>query len=199
MSDTVEDMAADVQILDGGRKTIGEIYAWLTPASAADFGLEVPNGNGAWVDGDFAIPDIAPLEFGQVVQVGLPAAVDGFKSSGQVCDDDSIITGRANYNFVGNPYPTALSIQNIQCDSSVEDMSADLQMLDGSRKTIGEIYAWLSPASASDFGLEVPKGCGAWVDGDFALPSVDSLQPGEGVQVGLPTAGQIVVISPIEL
>ena len=154
---------------------------------------------GAWVDTGFALPNIDPLQFGQVVQIGLPAATDGFKSSGQVSDDDAVFTGRANYNFVGNPYPTAMSIQNIQCDASVEDMAADLQILDGSRKTIGDAYVWFTPAMAQSFMLDVPEGMGAWVDTGFALPNIDPLQPGEGVQVGLPAAGQITVISPIEL
>ena len=199
LSESVEDMSADLQVLDGSRKTIGEAYAWLSAATAASFGLEIPEGCGAWVDGSFALPEIDPLQAGQVVQVGVPAATDTFKSSGQVSDADALINGRANYNFVGNPFPVALSIQNIQCAATVEDMSADLQILDGSRKTIGEAYAWLSAATAASFGLEIPEGCGAWVDGSFALPEVDSLQAGSGVQVGLPMTSDISVLCHYEM
>ena len=111
--------------------------------------------------------------------------------------------GRVNYNFYtpcfekvdGKP----VTIQDIQLTDAVEDMAADLQILDDSRKTIGDAYVWFTPAMAQSFMLDVPEGMGAWVDTGFALPDIDPLQPGEGVQVGLPAAGQITVISPIEL
>ena len=202
LTDDVEDMGADLQILDMSRKCIGEAYQWLTPAMAGKdgFDLGLPEGMGAWVNEDYALPEIDPLEFGQVVQVTLPSGA-GFKSSGEVSDDDAAVTGRAKCNFVGNPYPVEMSIENIQCDDSVEDMGADLQILDASRKCIGEAYQWLTPAMAGKdgFDLGLPEGMGAWVNEDYALPEIDPLKPGEGTQVTLPSVGTITVICPIEL
>ena len=203
LSDDVEDMGADLQVLDANRKCIGSAYQWLTPAMAGKdgFNLGLPEGMGAWINDDYALPDIDPLQFGQVVQVTLPSKDSGFKSNGQVCDDDALITGRKSRNFVGNPYPVAMPIHNIQCNAEVEDMGADLQILDANRKCIGSAYQWLTPAMAGKdgFNFGLPEGMGAWINDDYALPEIDPLQPGEGAQVTLPSVGTIKVICPIEL
>ncbi len=195
----VDDMGADLQILDANRKCIGTAYAWLTPAMAGtdgfDFGLG--EGMGAWIDDDYSAPNVE-LQFGQVVQVTLPEGAK-FKSCGQVCDDDAVIHGRKDRNFVGNPYPAAMSIQNIQCDDSVEDVGADLQILDANRKCIGTAYAWVTADTAKGFGFDLPEGNGAWINDDYMLPAIDPLQSGEGVQITLPANHDILLICPIEL
>ena len=203
LNDDVETFEADLQILDANRKFIGEMYQWVNAAETGpdDFDLPVAKGMGAWINESFELPDIDSLQFGQVVQVTLPAATDGFKSSGQVSDDDAVIVARKSRNFVGNPYPVAMSIQNIQLDDSIETFEADLQILDANRKYIGEMYQWVCAAETGpdDFDLPVPEGMGAWINESFELPDIDPLQAGEGVQVTLPTAGSITVVAPIEL
>ena len=198
LNDDVEDFDADLQVLDEKRRAIGEAYQWFSAPTAKDFELEVPEGFGAWVNTEYELPDIDPLQFGQVVQVTLPSGA-GFKSNGQVYDDDAVIIGRKAINFVGNPYPVAMSIQNIQCSADVEDFDADIQILDGSRRAIGEAYQWFTAATAADFELEVPEGCGAWVNTEYELPDIPDLQAGEGAQVTLPAASSITVICPVEL
>lgn len=202
----VDDMGADLQILDANRKCIGTAYAWVTPAMAGageeSLNLGVAEGMGAWVDEEFLLPEIPPLQFGQVVQVTLPEGAK-FKSCGQVYDDDAVIHGRKDRNFVGNPYPAAMSIQNIQCDATVGDMGADLQILDADRKCIGTAYAWVTPAMAGageeSLNLGVEEGMGAWVDEEFSLPKIDPLEAGAGVQVTLPDDGDLLLVCPIEL
>lgn len=198
LTDDVETFDADLQILDENRKCIGEAYQWVAASETGDFDLDVPKGMGAWIDEGYAIPEIDPLQFGQVVQVTLPSGA-GFKSSGQVSDDDAVINSRKSRNFVGNPYPVAMSIQNIQLSVDVETFDADLQILDANRKCIGEAYQWVTPSETGDFDLDVPEGMGAWIDEGYAIPKIDPLQPGEGAQVTLPADDNITIVAPIEL
>ena len=113
--------------------------------------------------------------------------------------------GRASRNFYTPCFDKVdggdITIQDVQLTEDVEDMGADLQLLDASRKCIGEAYQWLTPAMAGKdgFDLGLPIGMGAWVNEEYALPKIDPLQPGEGSQVTLPANGEIRIISPIEL
>lgn len=197
--DKVEDMGADLQILGADRACIGEAYVWMTADMAHNcFELAVPPEMGAWVDSNFELPDVKPLEPGQVVQVTLPKGAS-FKSCGQVCDHDVLFHGCEGCNFVGNFYPMSVSIQNIQCDETVGDTDADLQVLDNDRRCIGEAYTWLTPAKAKQVGLDVLDGMGAWVNDKYEIPVSDKLQSGEGVQVTLEYDADIVVYCPFEL
>ena len=200
LGDDVETFDADLQVLDSSRKCIGEAYNWVCAAEIGDYEIKgVTEGYGAWINGDYELPDIDPLQFGQVVQVTLPADA-GFKSNGQVNEDDALIIGRKAINFVGNPYPVPMSIQNIQLDESVETFDADLQVLDSSRKCIGEAYNWVCAAEIGDYEIKgVVEGCGAWINGDYELPDIPDLAAGEGVQITLPKASDFTVICPIEI
>ena len=75
-------------------------------------------------------------------------------------------------------------------------MGADLQILDAKRKCIGEAYFWLSPATVAGY---VPEGMGAWINGFGELAETETLLPGEGVQITLPSDSDITVLCPIEL
>lgn len=196
LSEDVEDMGADLQVLDDKRACIGEAYMWMTAEMAQnDYfkDLAVPEGMGAWVNTDFALPEIDSLQFGQVVQVTLPEGAY-FKSCGQVCEDDAVVEGLAGCNFVGNPYPIEMSIQYLQC-LGVGEGDAELQFIGSDRKCIGSVCQWVTSEIAEVAGAY--EGAGAWLrDGGLAG---DKLQPGEGVQIWLQNDGQITVISPIDL
>lgn len=88
------------------------------------------------------------------------------------------------------------NINDIQLDSQVGDMGANLQLL-AAGGTSAAYYNWLTAASSKDFGYtDGSKGC--WVDEDLALVDDVELAIGAGVQIdiddadmGITNAGQV--------
>jgi azurin len=180
-------------------------YNWIDATEAQDYNPDWPAGQGLWIDEDTSDLPEEPV----MVPVGNAVQMDfsdfdevPLKSAGQVSDADLSYTLHTGYNYVGNPFPTPLDIQNIQIDDSVASYDVTFQFLTSKRRRASG-YNWIDATEARDYDSEWPEGLGLWLDEDTSgLPEEPvTIAPGGAVQFDMSGNDGVVVTvySPFEL
>ena len=122
--------------------------------------------------------------------------------AGEVSDADLSYTTRAGYNYVGNPYPSAMDIQNIQLSKNLASYEVSFQFLTAGRRR-ASAYNWIAAEDAADYADNWDENLGLWIDDDTsAFPETTvTIAPGGAVQLDMGDYdGEIVnVYAPIEL
>lgn len=223
---TVTDNFADFQRLNylGGSASC---YSWRTAVAAKKLGLTVPEGlAGVWVlettTGEgrgavttYSLPEgeDAIVKDGDGFQIYIAEEGKQLMFAGAVEEKDMVQECRKGMNYVGNPFPQDISVQDFQLDATVTDNFADFQRLNylgGSAC----LYSWRTKEAAEKLGLTVPEGLfGVWVlettTGEgrsqkttYSLPEgeADTVKAGDAIQVFVAEEGKtITVLCPYEL
>jgi hypothetical protein len=223
MSADVGLAGADLQFLTVSGGSASK-YQWVPAASATAANVEVPAGkNGMWAlqtttgSGKnkktvytLAEGDSILLAMGDGVQIG---ALEGnaVTSSGRVPTDTDVeqLTVEG-FNYVGNAFPQAIDIQDIQMSAEVGLAGADLQFLTVSGGSASK-YQWVPVASATAANVTVPEGLnGVWAvqtttgSGKnkktvYTVAEDVTIGPGESVQIGALNGNTVFVLCPYEL
>ena len=195
------DDSVTFQFLTAQRRSAAE-YSWVIADDASYYKPGWPEGQGLWINEDMQFPektvliavgDAVQLDMGDYDEIPLNVA-------GQVSDSDLTYTTRAGYNYVGNPYPTANDIQNIQLSNELDD-SVTFQFLTDKRRSAAE-YSWVIPDDASYYKQDWPEGLGLWINEDMQFPEEPvTMKPGEAVQLDMGDYDgiELTVYAPIEL
>ena len=204
LGDDIDSLGVSFQFLTAKRRS-AHMYDWISPEDAKDYVADWPAGQGLWIDDDtFAFPEEeVTVGVGNAVQIDMgDYDAEGLTCSGQVSDDDLSYTTRAGYNYIGNPYPTAMDIQNIQLRPTLDSLSVSFQFLTAKRRS-AHMYDWISAGDAKDYDDKWEDGLGLWIDDDtFGLPDETvTIAPGGAVQLDMGDYdGEVVnVYAPIEL
>ena len=171
----------NIQILDEGGATIAS-YSWWPKADTVS-GLK-----SGWVDGDTG--DLADVMLDNGVSVLIEANdYSTVTIAGEVSTNDASVTSVAGFNWVGNPTPVAINIQDIQIDVADADVSYvdNIQILDAGGATIAS-YSWW-PKGDTVSGLK-----SGWVDGDTSDLADVTLEPGQGVLLETQDAGITITV-----
>ena len=105
--------------------------------------------------------DLAPAD---AVQVYTRNANVQMTTAGAVPDEDVVVTSIAGKNFVGNPFPAAITTQDIQLPADVAKGDANIQVLDF-EGLAPKGYQWFP---ASYFSVTVAGK--AYTDGTYTVP-----------------------------
>ena len=180
-------------------------YDWISAEDAADYASDWPTGKGLWIDSETsAFPEeTVTVGVGNAVQVDMgDYDEEALTCAGQVSDADLSYTTRAGYNYIGNPYPVAMDIQNIQLSDALSSYEASFQFLTAKRRN-AHTYDWISAEDAKDYDDKWPENLGLWIDGETSgLPEETvTIAPGGAVQLDMGDYnGEVVnVYAPIEL
>ena len=192
------------QFLTAGRRR-ASAYNWISAEDAADYADNWPTGQGLWIDDStsaFPEQDVM-IAVGNAVQLDMgDYNAESLTTSGQVSDDDLSYTTRAGYNYIGNPYPAAMDIQNIQLSNNLASYEVSFQFLTAGRRR-ASAYNWISAEDAADYADNWPTGLGLWIDDSTsAFPETPvTIAPGGAVQLDMGDYnGEVVnVYAPIEL
>ena len=181
MDATVPTGAANIQLLDrNGIKTA--IYHWVEAAQCATQPTPIPvaeGANGAWgimdsywdddaeEDVVFYKPITSAITFNSGDAVQLFSTVGKVITfSGNVTDDDVTCTNGQTGNFyIGNPFASAIELNDVQMDTTVPTGAANIQFLDRNGiKTA--IYHWVEAdqcaTQPTPIALKNASDAGAW-------------------------------------
>lgn len=182
----------------------------------------MPEGkNGLWFYTELDEETMQPLSYeladrqfdqGECVQLSIKRnKVITF--SGSVSDGTLTYKAPENgFNYLGNPYPAELDLQNVQLDATVADRLANIQILDDSQGMV-EYYLWFKADEgyAGPDGQKevVPEGQnGLWfyteLDEETMQPISYELadrqfEPGEGFQLSIKRNKFVYIQAPYEL
>lgn len=204
LGDGIDSLGVSFQFLTAKRRN-AHTYDWISATDAKDYVEDWPSGQGLWIDDDtFSFPEeTVTVGVGNAVQMDMgDYDTEALTCAGEVSDADLSYTTRAGYNYVGNPYPSALDIQNIQMGPDIDSLGVSFQFLTAKRRN-AHTYDWIAPADAKDYDESWEKGLGLWIDDEtFGLPEETvTIIPGGAVQLDMGDYdGEIVnVYAPIEL
>ena len=133
-----------------------------------------------WAD-DTLAPVAVSLDRADSVAVDNAALIDfQLSNAGEVVDEDVSIAAEANLNWLGNPFSSDVSIQNIELKdaSGLVGWGDSLQIV-GPLGSAQEMYSYWS--SAMDTTGSVKKDF-YWANDDFS-PAERMLKPGEGFAI----------------
>ena len=193
-----------LQFLTAKRRN-AHLYNWISAEDASDYVSDWPTGQGLWIDDETSAFPEEPvmISVGNAVQMDLgDYDAEDLTCAGQVSDEDLSYTTRAGYNYIGNPYPVAMDIQNIQLSTSLASYEASFQFLTAKRRN-AHLYDWISAEDAGDYVSNWEENLGLWIDDEtsaFPDPAV-TIAPGGAVQLDMGDYdGEIVnVYAPVEL
>ena len=223
---------AEIQVLNEAQLTT-ETYRWFKRRSAGNVGpsecrVPCPEGaNGQWFlydedEDSYSYPDPedpdAKKEFnwGDSIQL---TAVEGQENtySGAVTDQDMFRDGDLveGFNYIGNPFPAAVNIQDIQMDADAANETAEIQVLNEAQLTT-ETYRWFKRRSAGNVGpsecrVPCPEGAnGQWFlydedEDSYSYPDPEDpstkkmIAAGEGVQLTATEGSSVTVLAPFDL
>ena len=204
LSSDISSLEASFQFLTSERRS-AHLYDWIAAEDAKDYDENWPASQGLWIDDDtFDVPEeTVTIGVGNAVQLDM-GDYDGepLTCAGQVSDADLSYTTRAGYNYVGNPYPIAMDIQNVQLSDTPASLEVSFQFLTSERRS-AHLYDWIAAEDAKDYDDEWPEGLGLWIDDEtFDLPETTAtIAPGGAVQLDMGDydGETINVYAPIEL
>ena len=204
LGDGVGSYEVSFQFLTAKRRN-AHLYNWISAEDAADYVENWPAGQGLWIDDDTSAFPEEPVivGVGNAVQMDMgDYDAEGLTCAGAVSDADLTYKTRAGYNYVGNPYPAAMDIQNIQLSNALASYEASFQFLTAKRRN-AHLYDWISAEDAADYADEWEENLGLWIDDETsAFPETTvTIAPGGAVQLDMGDYdGEIVnVYAPIEL
>ena len=155
------DGAINIQTLTAGGVTI-DTYQWI------DWGD--PKG---WCDDSYTLVEGVSFPIGAGLWVQGASTSSGIQSAGKVGTSDVVVQLRQGFTATGNPFPTALALQDIIPEG--EDIDTDgainIQTLTAGGVTI-DTYQWI------DWGD--PKG---WCDDSYTLVENVTFPAGTGLWV----------------
>ena len=220
MGPEVSSSMAEIQIL-GANQVTTDTYIWyknrtdgkVGPSSAR---IDAPKSNGAWFlynedEDEYTYVDDLEFDYGDCVQL---TAEDGVNSvvSGAVTDDDVLFAGasatREGFNYYGNPYPSAIDINDVQMSEDVASSMAEIQIL-GANQVTTDTYIWyknrsdgkVGPSSARVPAIEGTNG--AWFlyneDEDEYSFADRTFESGEGFQLTAEEGVELTILAPYEL
>ena len=130
------------------------------------------------------------IESANVVGYQTSAARNGFNFYTPIFRDVAGTTNSEGYKI--------MNIQEIQMDSSVAAMGANLQIL-GSGAQSTAYYMWFDADTAGAMGIN-DGSKGAWVTEDMtAIEPAVTLEPGQAIQIDTEADKTVTVLAPIEL
>ena len=204
LGDGIGSYEVSFQFLTAKRRN-AHTYNWISAEDAADYADDWPKGRGLWIDDETsALPEeTVTVGVGNAVQMDMgDYDAEDLTCSGQVSDADLSYTTRSGYNYIGNPYPVALDIQNIQLSDALASYEVSFQFLTAKRRN-AHTYDWISAEDAGDYADNWEKDLGLWIDDETsAFPEETvTIAPGGAVQLDMGDFnGEIVnVYAPIEL
>ena len=225
LDSTVGDRAANIQILDDSQG-MTEFYYWFK-ASDGFAGPEgqkeaVPQGkNGLWFYTELDEETMQVLSYeladrqfdqGECVQLSIRKNKK-ITFAGAVSDGTLAYKASVNdFNYIGNPFPAEIDLQEIQLDNTVGDRASNIQILDDSQGMV-EFYYWFkaSEGYAGPDGQKeaVPEGKnGLWFYTELDEETMQvlsyeladrPLEPGEGVQLSIRKNKFVYITAPYEL
>ena len=158
LSDNVE-----IQTLDAFGRTV-DAYMWN------DWMYE----NACWVDNEMnAVDNVAFLE-GQGLWVSGSTDSQGIQTAGKVRTEDVSVQLRFGATATGNPFPTALSLEDIVPQGDDLSDNVEIQTLDAFGRTVDaymwndwmyENPCWVDNEMNAVEGIEFSAGQGLWVSG----------------------------------
>ena len=161
--DTVDNI--NIKVLAAyGRTVDGCDYTWV------DYVAAYP----CWVDGDYNEVKDVSFTAGQGLWIYGSAADQGVQTVGKVGKDDVIVNLRKGAVGTGNPFPTAVALQDILAEGKDVVDNVNIKILDAYGHTVtGCDYTWV------DYVSQDP----CWVDGDYTIVDDVSFDPGQGLWV----------------
>ena len=204
LSSDFSSLEVSFQFLTAKRRN-AHAYLWISADDVADYVEDWSDKQGLWIDEDTnAFPkETVTVGVGNAVQLDMgDYDAKALTCAGQVSDADLSYTTRAGYNYVGNPYPTAMDIQNIQLSPTPASLEVSFQFLTARRRN-AHAYDWISSEDVVDYVSNWETGLGLWIDdetGKFPAETV-TIAPGGAVQLDMGDFdGEIVnVYAPIEI
>ncbi len=174
-----------MRVWDGSAYTY---YGWLD----ADDGTanEVPEWNNTWLQYDMSDIAIEDMDLGKGVWLITPNA-GTITVSGEVSSSDTYtVNVNAGFNIVANPFPAAISIQNIKCNlDGLDDegmYQTTMRVWDGSAYTY---YGWLDAEDGTN--NEVPEWNNSWLLYDMSDLAKETLNVGQAIWFIAPSAGTV--------
>lgn len=146
--------------------TVDEYGTAVTSYTWNDWASDAP----CWVDDEFAPIEGVALVAGQAFWTSGSASDQGVQSAGEVGLKDVIVNLRFGYTLTGNPFPVAISLQDIVAEGEDTSDNVVLAKID-EYGTATESYAWC------DWAADEP----CWVDDSFAMVEGVTIAPGEGL------------------
>lgn len=174
-----------MRVWDGEKYTY---YGWLD----GDDGTlnEVPEWNSTWLQYDFSDVAVENMDLGKGAWLIVPDACS-IKVAGEVATGDTYeVTVYAGLNMIANPFPCAVSIQNIK--TNLEGLDAEgayqttMRVWDGEKYTY---YGWLDATDGTD--NEVPEWNSSWLEYDFSDIANTTLNVGQAFWLIAPATGSV--------
>ena len=239
MDANIDTEGANLQFLNvtGGTEVDGEgellVYDWVRADDSRYEGdADLTGKAGVWaikggtkLKPKFYDPDPSKgqpklLDVGQGVQISGTSSMT-FQNAGQVGTETvAVLTrqSRDGFNYFGNPFPTEMSVNNIQMDADVDTEGANLQFLNvtGGTEVDGEgellVYDWVrADDSRYEGDADLTGKNGVWAikggtklkpkfyDPDPSKGQPKILSAGQGVQISGTSAMHFWAVCPIEL
>ena len=165
-----------------------DTFGWLD----SDDGTlnEVPEWNNTWLLNDFSDIAVENMDLGKGVWI-IAANTGTITVSGEVSTEDSYtIDVQEGFNLIANPFPSAISIQNIKTD--VDGLSDEGEYQTKIRVWTGngyDTYGWLDSQDGTD--NEAPEWNSSWLLNDFSDLADVTLKVGEAIWFIAPSAGTV--------
>ena len=211
---------AEIQIL-GANQVTTETYTWYKNRSDGKVGpsgarIDAPKANGAWFlydeeNDEYSYVDDLEFDYGDCIQLTAEEDAETLVS-GQVTDDDVLFAdtsaAREGFNYFGNPYPSEISIHDVQMGSDVSTGMAEIQVL-GANQVTTETYTWyknrtdgkVGPSGARVDAIEGSNG--AWFlydeENDEYSFADRKFAAGEGFQLTAEEGAEVTILAPFEL
>lgn len=150
-----------IQTLDSAGYTVDN-YSWNDWAT----------DKACWVDDNYEEVTGVTFTPGQGLWVQGAAATQGLQTAGKVGVADISVTLRAGCTATGNPFPTAVDLQDIIPEGDDTSDNVFIQTLDSAGYTVDN-YSW------NDWATD--KAC--WVDDNYEEVTGVTIEPGAGLWV----------------
>ena len=212
--------AAEIQVL-GANQVTTETYTWFKNRTDGKVGpsgarIDAPKANGAWFlynedEDEYTYVDDLEFDYGDCIQLTAEEDAETLVS-GQVTDDDVVFAdtsaAREGFNYFGNPYPSAIDINDVQMGADTATYAAEIQVL-GANQVTTETYTWfknrtdgkVGPSGARVDAIEGTNG--AWFlynedEDEYSFADRD-FASGEGFQLTAEDGAEVTILAPFEL
>lgn len=159
-----------IQTLTAGGYTLNT-YSWN------DWACDEP----CWVNDDYEKVEGVFFAPGQGLCIQASSVDQGIQSAGQVGSDDITVILQNGFTATGNPFPVAISLQDIIVEGDDTSDNVYIQTLTAGGYTLNT-YSW------NDWACDEP----CWVNDDYEKVEGVTFAPGEGILVQATAASQSV-------
>ena len=157
----------NIQVLDAYGVTVNQ-YLWIDWSADDDIV--------GWCDGSFNLVKNVTFGPGQGLWVQGTSTDAAVQSVGKVGSSDVTVQLRKGATATGNPFPVAISLQDIVPTGTDVDTEGgvNIQVLDAYGVTVNQ-YLWIDWSADDDIV--------GWCDGSFNLVENVTFEPGQGLWV----------------